>query len=109
MSEVRKSATAYLNGTHKEEKMSNSLAAKLARYSDPFISSNGELCVNVRAYERVKKIFGRHIKRPGIILNLESPEDVDTMIEYLQELREHPELLRAVAQKRRDEWERKRR
>ena len=104
MSEVRRSATAYLNGTHKKEKINNSLAAKLARFSDPFISSNGELCVNMRSYERSKKIHGRHIKMPGLILNLETKDDIHAVIQHLNDLLEHEDLLRAVAEKRRERY-----
>lgn len=105
MSEVLKSAKAYLDGTHKDgDDVAKSMTEKLARFSDPFLSADGDLCVNVRTYERTKKIYGHFIKMPGIVVNLESDEDIEAMIGYLRDIQDNREVLREVAQERRNRW-----
>ena len=105
MSEVLESAKAYLDGTHKDGNGDGrSLIERLARFSDPFISADGDLCVNIRTYERSKKIHGKFIKMPGIVVNLESADDVDALMGYLKDIRDNMEVLREVAQERRKRW-----
>lgn len=105
MSEVMKSAKAYLEGTHKDDvDEPQSVTERLARFSDPFLSADGDLCVNVRTYERTKKIYGRFIKMPGIVINLETDDDIEAMIGYLHDVQDNREVLREVAQERRKRW-----
>lgn len=107
MNEVQKSAKAYLENKYKEIK-SITLKEKLATFSDPFISDKGELCINLRTYPRRKNIRGLKIKTSGIIINIETRQDVEDFIEHILNVFEERELLRDVAEARVKRWKEKR-
>ena len=110
MSEVLKSANSYLDGTHKENVgVVKSIKEKLARFSDPFLSAKGELCVKLRAYERTKKIYNHFIKMPGIVINLETDDDIEQLIGYLRDVQDNREVLREVARERGERWAKRKR
>jgi len=110
MSEVLKNAKAYLDNEHqklREEKEVLSVGEKLIRFSDPIISAEGDLCIKMRTYARGKRIKGNFINMPGLILNLESDEDMNQVIEFIKEAMEQKEVLREVAETRKKRWEKR--
>jgi hypothetical protein len=110
---VKKNAEAYISGTHGE--LDNDLGTvsdRLVRFSFPFISREGNLCINLRAYPPRRRIGGKIIKMPGIIIGLErdggqveTDEDIRSLIGYLEEVLDSRDILRRVAQTRFDRWQ----
>lgn len=106
MSKVVENAKAYLNNEHLSIKFDEDLRGRLTQYSDPQMTERG-LCIKLRTYPRWKNIKGKDIKLPGIIVNIETRNDVDTLIAFIEDIWANREILRKVATTRTNRWKQK--